>query len=74
MADPYDPQSAASTFAKDQPGRGVVSDDADAKGQNPRSFETETEAQHADGVEGDVTATNYGEAAPIDTDDDGDEE
>jgi hypothetical protein len=51
MADPTDPRSAASTFAVDQPGRGVASSDALAK--NPEQYEgkdveSETEAEMAD--------------------------
>lgn len=64
MADPTDPKSAASTFAPDMPGRGVVSDDAAAKAGGVRDgYETETEAQRTDGV--DVDEQQFlGEASP----------
>ena len=66
MADPNDPRSAASTFAGDQPGRGVVSDDAAAKrGGVKKGYETSSEATANDvGKEAVPRTTNDGQAYP----------
>jgi hypothetical protein len=58
---------AASSFAPVQPGAGVVTDDADEKGQNLAGGPTATEAQKQYNADDEVVLAHQGHAAPAST-------